>query len=92
MKNIQKRKGTEENYAESLKNLSEWLNRAYGKPVYILLDEYDTPLQTAYVKNYYDEIIDFIRSFMVHTFKDNSYLKQAGDHWHTQGGPGKPLQ
>ena len=74
---IQKRKGTEEDYAESLKNLSSWLNRAYGKPVYILLDEYDTPLQTAYVKNYYDEIIDFIRSFMVQTFKDNPHLKQA---------------
>ena len=74
---IQKRKGTEEDYVESLKNLSSWLNRAYGKPVYILLDEYDTPLQTAYVKNYYDEIIDFIRSFMVQTFKDNPHLKQA---------------
>ena len=74
---IQERKGTEEDYAESLKNLSSWLNRAYGKPAYILLDEYDTPLQAAYSKNYYDEIIDFIRSFMVQTFKDNPHLKQA---------------
>ena len=39
LKNIQERQGSEENYAKSLKNLSEWLNRAYGKPVYILLDE-----------------------------------------------------
>ena len=74
---IQDRKGAEEDYVESLKNLSEWLNRAYGKPAYILLDEYDTPLQAAYSKNYYDEIIDFIRSFMVQTFKDNPHLKQA---------------
>ena len=74
---IQKRKGTDEDYVEALKNLSSWLNRAYGKPVYILLDEYDTPLQAAYSKNYYDEIIDFIRSFMVQTFKDNPHLKQA---------------
>ena len=74
---IQKRQGTEEDDVESLKCLSSWLNQVYGKPTYILLDEYDTPLQAAYIKNYYDEIIDFIRSFMVQTFKDNPHLKQA---------------
>ena len=74
---IQKRQGTEEDDIESLKCLSSWLNQVYGKPAYILLDEYDTPLQAAYTKNYYDEIIDFIRSFMVQTFKDNPHLKQA---------------
>ena len=76
---IQKRQGTARGLCiESiLKSLSSWLNQAYGKPAYILLDEYDTPLQAAYIKNYYDEIIDFIRSFMVQTFKDNPHLKQA---------------
>ena len=74
---ILNREGSQGDCAESILNLSEWLNRAYGKPAYILLDEYDTPLQAAYSKNYYDEIIDFIRSFMVQTFKDNPHLKQA---------------
>ena len=74
---ILNREGSQGDCAESILNLSEWLNRAYGKQAYILLDEYDTPLQAAYSKNYYDEIIDFIRSFMVQTFKDNPHLKQA---------------
>ena len=76
-KRILNRESSQGDCAESILNLSSWLNQAYGKPAYILLDEYDTPLQAAYIKNYYDEIIDFIRSFMVQTFKDNPHLKQA---------------
>ena len=50
----------------------------YGKPAYILLDEYDTPLHAAYtVTTTTTRLIDFIRSFMVQTFKDNPHLKQA---------------
>ena len=64
-------------YAKSIKNLSAWLHHAYGKKVYILLDEYDTPLQSAYMEGYYDEIIRFIRSFMGQTFKDNPSLQQG---------------
>ena len=59
------------------RNSPEWLERVYGKKVYILLDEYDTPLHAAYTGRYYDEIIEFIRSFMVQSFKDNPHLKQA---------------
>ena len=62
---------------ESIKHLSIWLHHAYGKPVYILLDEYDTPLHAAYTDNFYDAMIAFIRSFMVQSFKDNPNLKQA---------------
>ena len=69
--------GTTEDLAISIKNLSAWLERVHGKPTYILLDEYDTPLHAAYTGQYYDELIDFIRSFMVQTFKDNPHLKQA---------------
>ena len=76
-KRILNRDSSQGDCAESILNLSSWLNQAYDQPAYILLDEYDTPLQAAYIKNYYDEIIDFIRSFMVQTFKDNSHLKQA---------------
>ena len=74
---ISNKKGNEQNCAQSIKHLSAWLKRAYGKPVYILLDEYDTPLHAAYADNFYDEMIAFIRSFMVQSFKDNPNLKQA---------------
>ena len=71
------KKGTDQDCAQSIEYLSAWLKRAYSKPAYILLDEYDTPLHGAYVNNFYDEMIRFIRSFMVQTFKDNPHLKQA---------------
>ena len=73
---LQKEAG-EDDFDKSLKYLSAWLHRAYGKPPYILLDEYDTPLHSAHLDNYYDQMIAFIRSFMVQTFKDNPHLKQA---------------
>ncbi len=69
--------GTDQDCAQSIEYLSAWLKRAYGKPVYILLDEYDTPLHAAYTDKFYDEMIAFIRSFMVQSFKDNPNLKQA---------------
>ena len=75
--NIVKQEGTDEDYAKSIKWLSAWLHRAYGTPPYILLDEYDTPLHSAHLDNYYDQMITFIRGFMVQTFKDNPHLKQA---------------
>ena len=74
---IVNQEGTDEDYAKSIKWLSAWLHRAYGNPPYILLDEYDTPLHSAHVDKYYDQMITFIRSFMVQTFKDNPHLKQA---------------
>ena len=74
---ILNRNGTNQDCAQSIEYLSSWLHRAYGKPPYILLDEYDTPLHSAHLDKYYDEMIAFIRSFMVQTFKDNPHLKQA---------------
>ena len=71
------KKGSDQDCEESIVFLSIWLKRAYGNPVYILLDEYDTPLHAAYTDNFYDEMIAFIRSFMVQSFKDNPNLKQA---------------
>ena len=74
---ILNRNGTDQDCAQSIEYLSAWLHRAYGNPPYILLDEYDTPLHSAHVERYYDQMITFIRSFMVQTFKDNPHLKQA---------------
>ncbi len=61
----------------SLKMLSNYLCRYYGKKVIILLDEYDTPMQEAYVNGYWDEMAAFTRSLFNSTFKTNPYLERA---------------
>lgn len=61
----------------TLKKLSAYLNRYYGKNVIILLDEYDTPMQEAYVKGYWQELADFMRNLLNVTFKDNPYLARG---------------
>lgn len=60
-----------------LYKLSDFLYRYYGKKVIILLDEYDTPLQEAYVNGYWDELTFFIRSLFNATFKTNPYLERG---------------
>lgn len=61
----------------TLKKLSAYLSRYYGKNVILLLDEYDTPMQEAYVKGYWQELADFIRNLLNATFKDNPYLARG---------------
>ncbi len=61
----------------SLKMLSDYLSRYYGKKVIILLDEYDTPMQEAYVNGYWNELAEFTRSLFNATFKTNPYLERA---------------
>lgn len=61
----------------SLQQLSEYLCRYYDKKVIILLDEYDTPLQEAYVNGFWDELSDFIRNLFHATFKGNPYMERA---------------
>ena len=61
----------------SLNMLSKLLMRYYGKKVIILLDEYDTPMQEAYVNGYWDEIVAFTRSLFNATFKTNQCLERA---------------
>lgn len=63
--------------AASLKNLSAYMSRYYGGKVIILLDEYDTPLQEAYVGGYWEEMSEFIRGLFNSTFKTNPYLERA---------------
>ncbi len=53
------------------------VSRYYGKKVIILLDEYDTPMQEAYVHGYWSEIAEFIRNLFNATFKTNPYLDRA---------------
>ena len=61
----------------SIKSLSKYLNRHYNKPVMLFLDEYDVPLQNAYVEGYYEEGIKFFKTFYGVTFKDNPYLEKT---------------
>jgi hypothetical protein len=61
----------------ALNSLSGYLRRYYGKNVIILLDEYDTPMQEAYVNGFWDELTGFIRSMFNSTFKTNPYLERA---------------
>ncbi len=61
----------------ALHQLSNYLYRYYGKKVIILLDEYDTPMQEAYVDGYWEELVAFTRSMFNSTFKTNPYLERA---------------
>ena len=57
--------------------MSSYLSRYYGKRVILLLDEYDTPMQEAYVHGYWREIVEFFRSLFNASFKTNPYLERA---------------
>lgn len=61
----------------ALYKLSNFLYQYYGKKVIILLDEYDTPMQEAYVDHYWNELAIFIRSFLNATFKTNPWLERG---------------
>ena len=61
----------------ALHQLSRFLYKYYHKKVIILLDEYDTPMQEAYVNGYWEELVSFTRSMFNSTFKTNPYLNRA---------------
>ena len=63
--------------AASLRALSDFFGRYYEKKTIILLDEYDTPMQEAYVNGYWTEMVNFTRSLFNATFKTNPYLERA---------------
>lgn len=63
--------------AVSLRTLTGFLDRYYGKKVILLLDEYDTPMQEAYVYGYWTEITALIRSLFNSTFKTNPHIERA---------------
>ena len=67
----------DEDVSYKLNEISNYLSRYYGKKVIILLDEYDTPMQEAYVNGYWKELVAFTRSLFNATFKTNPYLERA---------------
>lgn len=58
----------------SLERLAKMLASHYGEKTIIIIDEYDTPIQEGYSKDFYDEIIGFMRNFFSGAFKDNKNL------------------
>ena len=67
----------DEEASDSLNVLCQYFYRYYGKKAIILLDEYDTPMQEAYINGYWNEFTSFIRSLFNATFKTNPYLERA---------------
>ncbi len=67
-------KANEVELSASLQKLSKMLAEHYGKAPIIIIDEYDTPIQEGYSKEFYDEIIGFMRNFFSCAFKDNKNL------------------
>lgn len=63
--------------SNALKKLSQYVHSYFDKKVIILVDEYDVPIQAAYVSNYYNEAIEFMRNFLSGAFKDNSSLQKG---------------
>ncbi len=61
----------------AIHKLTDFLSRYYNKKVIILLDEYDTPMQEAYINGFWDELIPFIRTMFNTTFKTNPYAERA---------------
>lgn len=61
----------------SLFFISHCLEKHYGQKVIILIDEYDVPLQSAYVNDYYDEMVDFLRSVFSAALKTNDSLERG---------------
>ena len=68
---------TDIDLVNSLKVLSKMLYIYYDKPVIVLIDEYDVPIQSAYTEHYYDDAIRFLKTFYGATFKDNPYLEKT---------------
>ena len=65
------------NWKNSLADLSNYLYDFYGKKVIVLIDEYDQPIINSYIEGYYDETIDFFKSFYGAVLKDNEYLEMG---------------
>ena len=67
----------EGDWKNSLFMLTKYLYEYYGQKVIVLIDEYDHPIIDSYVKGYYDDAIDFFKSFYGTVLKDNNYLEMG---------------
>jgi len=67
--------GSNEDYLDSIKLLTNILYKYYNKEVIVMIDEYDVPLENAYFGGFYEEMMSFIRSLLESALKTNNYLK-----------------
>jgi len=74
-KRLSNRTGSIDDYRESLRFLCKCLEEYHGNKAVILIDEYDVPLENAWSRGFYQEMIDFIRPFLSRAFKDNPHLQ-----------------
>ena len=74
---IKRRTADRSAYNNSIKFLSQCLEKYYGRKVIILIDEYDVPLENAFTEKFYEEMIGFIRSLFESAFKTNGSLEFA---------------
>ena len=74
---LRNRKGTEEDYASSIKFLCRCLKKHHGKKTIILIDEYDVPLENAWSQKFYLDMIGFVRPLMSSALKGNEHLQLA---------------
>ena len=76
-KQILEKKADRVDWDESIKSLTEFIKKVTGQQAIVLIDEYDTPIQEAYLHGYYDELISFMRNLLSSALKDNMFLKKA---------------
>jgi hypothetical protein len=69
--------GSRAEYTDALFNLTKFLKLHFSKAVIVLIDEYDTPIQQGYLREYFDDVLNFFRPFLVEGLKGNDYLKRA---------------
>ena len=75
--NLINRRAGKEELAKAFAFLSMCLFKYHKKKTIILIDEYDVPLENAYFRGFYDEMIDFIRSLFESALKTNPYLEKS---------------
>ena len=68
---------TKEDVESAIEQLSLYMTKKFKKPPILLIDEYDTPIQAAYVNNYYDKMIESMRSILGQALKDNDEITKA---------------
>jgi hypothetical protein len=64
-------------YTDVIQHLTEYLKRYFKEDCIVIIDEYDTPIQSGYIEGYFKEVIEFQKSMLVKGFKDNNALKQG---------------
>ncbi|WP_338949916.1 AAA family ATPase [Fusobacterium nucleatum] len=77
LKNIIYKKSTIDDLTTTLKFLTKILYEKYNKKVVVLIDEYDSPLVSAYINGYYERAKNFFKTFYSTVLKDNSYLQMG---------------